>query len=331
MSATYKVLLQPNGGSFECRDDQSVLDAAIAAGYWLPHSCRAGSCNSCVVPLAGGEVAYAESAPEAVPAPGSCMTCQARPRSDLCLDVPKVPAAPGLRVVQAPVRVQEVTRPSHDVVVVRAQMPSASGFTFVPGQYAEVILRDGTRRSYSMANVPDDSGLIEWHIRKMPGGRFSEHAYANLKPRDLLRVEGPFGTFRLQDGDAPIIFLASGTGFAPIASMLAAHHEDISRRGAALYWGGRTLQDLYAYNAVHAWQENSPNLRFVPVLSEAAEGWEGRTGLVHQAVLDDFPELITHEVYACGNPLMIDAAKTSFMAQRGLPLERFYSDAFIVR
>lgn len=329
MTASYQVLLEPNGGSFECREDQTVLEAAIAAGYWLPHSCRAGTCASCLVPVRGGE--FSHGRPEFPLPAGSCMTCQARPHSDLVLEAPNLPKEPGLRVVQGPARVLDVSRPSDDVVIVRAQLPAASGFRFIPGQYAEVILRDGSRRSYSMANLPDDAGTIEWHIRKMPGGRFSGHAHANLKPRDMLRVEGPFGTFRLHEGDAPIIFLASGTGFAPIASILAAHHEEIVRRGARLYWGGRVPADLYAFDAVQAWQERASGLRFIPVLSEADGAWAGRSGYVHQAVLDDFDSLAGHEVYACGNPLMIEAARASFVADRGLPAERFYSDAFIAR
>lgn len=333
MSISHEVILQPAGGRFRCEEGQTVLEAALAAGYLLPHSCRAGTCGLCALPLVAGSV-EAVSPPPAeafVPPAGSCLTCQSRPRSDVTLDAPQMGAEPGQRTVTAGARVVAVERPSADVAVLALQVPPAAGFRFQAGQYIDILLRDGARRSYSMANAPDDEGLIELHVRHIPGGRFSEHAYTRLKPRDLLRVEGPFGSFGLRPGDAPIILLASGTGYAPIASMLKTHGDEIRRRGATLYWGGRRLQDLYAVSSVEAWEAAHPGIRFVPVLSEPDNGWQGRTGLVHQAVLDDHPRLDVHEVYACGNPLMIDAARQSFCRDCGLPEHRFFSDAFLPR
>ncbi len=331
----FQVRLDPNGGHFACRPDQTVLDAAMAAGYWLPHQCRSGTCGACRLPVVSGEISHAAAGSEATavaetPA-GLCLTCQARPTTDVVLDAPHVPAEAGQRVIQAGARVIDVQRPSADVAVVRLQVPPASGWCFRPGQYADVVLRDGTRRSYSMANAPDDEGSIEWHIRRMEGGRFSPHAYDKLKARDLLRIEGPFGSFMLRSGSAPVVLLASGTGYAPIASMLKVHAAELAERGAVLYWGGRRLSDLYAVSSVAQWEADHPGVRLVPVLSDADAGWTGRQGLVHEAVLADQSDLSAHEVYACGNPLMIEAARRDFTERGGLEPANFFSDAFVLR
>lgn len=331
MGDKFLIELAPNGGRFECGPDERILDAALAAGYWLPHSCRAGSCNSCHLPLLAGAVRH--DAPPADGTPvgaGECRTCQAYALCNLSLDAPKVPAEPGQRVVTSGAKVVEVQRPSHDVVTIKLQLPASAGFAFRAGQYASVLLKDGAKRSYSMANAPNDEGVIEWHVRRVEGGRFSTHAYDKLKAGAMLRVEGPYGDFVLQPGDAPVVLLASGTGYAPIASLLKAHGAELARRGAVLYWGGRRWEDLYAVDSVAAWETTYPGVRIVPVLSEAGAEWTGRTGLVHAAVLADLPDLSGHEVYACGNPLMIDAARQSFTTQAGLPAAKFFADAFVV-
>lgn len=330
MSEAFQIRLQPHGGVFECAPQQTLLDAAIAAGYWLPHSCRAGTCGSCDLPLVSGAVRHASPVPGAQPVPdGQCRTCHAHPLGEIVLDAPTVPRESGQRVVTTGARVLEVERPSADVSVVRLQLPFTTGFHFQAGQYVDVLLKDGSRRSYSMANAPNEDGVIEWHVRRIEGGRFSTHAYDRLKARDLLRVQGPFGTFVLRPGDAPLVLLASGTGYAPIASLLKTHASEIARRGAVLYWGARRRGDLYAIDIVPGWEADHPGVRLVPVLSEPDEGWEGRRGFVHAAVLQDLPDLSAHEVYACGNPLMIDAARAVFTTDGGLRADRFHSDAFI--
>lgn len=362
MSETsFQVRLDPAGGYFSCAPNQTVLDAAMAAGYWLPHQCRSGTCGACRLPVVSGAVSHAAASPEATAvaetAPGHCLACQARPTSDVVLEAPTVPAEPGQRIIQAGARVTDVQRPSADVTVVRLQVPSTSGWSFRPGQYADVVLRDGTRRSYSMANAPDTDGTIEWHIRRMEGGRFSPHAYDKLKVRDLLRIEGPFGSFALRSGTAPVVLLASGTGYAPIASMLKVHAAELAARGAVLYWGGRRLSDLYAVPSVAQWEAEHLGIRLVPVLSDAGAGADIavrstssadvavdahaeqtvgarspiRLGLVHEAVLADLPDLSRHEVYACGNPLMIEAARRDFTERGGLDPANFLSDAFVIR
>lgn len=331
MMTAFTLKIEPAGVELPCQPDTSLLDAALAAGFYPHHSCRRGQCNACEAQVVAGTVSYPDGfLPQGVRA-GCILTCQARPVSDVTIAAPEVLATPGQRVVQAGARVLDVERISADVARVRLQVPAGAGFSFQAGQYVDVVLRDGSRRSYSMANVPGTDGMIEWHIRAVPGGRFSNHVYAALKPRDMLRVEGPFGTFTLQQTDAPVVLIASGTGYAPIAAMLKTHGLELARRGAALYWGGARLSDLYACEEAAAWAQAHPGLRFVPVLSSGEAGWTGRTGFVHEAVAADFADLSAHEVYACGNPLMVDAARHTLVRDRGLRVVHFYSDAFITR
>lgn len=331
MEETFSVRLSPHGGHFTCRAQQTVLDAALAAGYWLPHSCRSGSCGACHLQVLSGSIqGGCETAGAAGSPPWTCQTCKATPTSDLMLEAPSVPQWPGQRVVLTGGKVLAVHRPSSDVAVLQLRVPKSSGFTFRPGQYAQVLLKDGARRCYSMANAPGDDGLIEWHIRRVEGGRFSSVACDGLKAGVMLRIEGPFGTFGLHPGDAPVVLLASGTGYAPMASMLAAHREALAQRRAVLYWGGRTRKDLYALDDMAAWAAQHPGVKLIPVLSAPDPSWAGRSGLVHAAVLADLPDLSAHEVYACGNPLMVEAARAGFVEQAGLRPDRLFADAFVV-
>lgn len=327
----YKLRIEPVGVDIPCASGGTLLDAALAAGHFPHHSCRRGQCNACEAPLKSGRVSYPDGfKPEGV-REGCVLTCQARAESDVVIDAPEVSATPGQRVVQTGARVTAVERVTADVARVLLQIPPAAGFSFKPGQYVDVVLRDGSRRSYSMANAPRDDGVIEWHIRAVPDGRFSNHVYKALKPRDMLRIEGPFGAFTLQQSDAPMILLASGTGYAPIAAILKTHAKEIAQRGAVLYWGGVRLSDLYAFEEAKEWENVYPGFRFIPVLSGDEADWTGRIGFVHDAVSADFPDMSGHEVYACGNPLMVDAARHTFMRNCRLAPENFFSDAFITR
>lgn len=328
---THRVTFLPGGASIDCPLGKSVLESAMAAGFFPKHSCRRGECNACTARIVSGAVTYPDGYVAGNVAEQHCLTCIAMPAADLVLESPEVAAEPGRRIVQAGARVVSVERVSHDVAVVRLQVPPATGFGFAPGQYVDVILRDGARRSYSMANAPDDSGIIEWHVRAMPNGRFSNHVYQLLKPRDLIRIEGPFGTFALSRSDRPVVLLASGTGYAPIAAFIKANGAELAARGGTLYWGGRRREDLYAFDEVQRWAESDTRLGFEPVLSDPEAGWQGRVGFVHEAVTADLPDLSGHEVYACGNPLMVAAARTLFCQDHGLDPANFLSDAFVIR
>jgi CDP-4-dehydro-6-deoxyglucose reductase len=233
-----------------------------------------------------------------------------------------------------PTRVISIERPAPDVAVLQMQLPANDMLRYHAGQYIEFILAGNTRRSYSMATAPHTQGnkpAIELHIRRMPGGLFTEQVFSSLKAKDILRIEGPFGSFFLrEDSAAPIVLLASGTGFAPIKAIIEHLEFKASTRPTTLYWGCRSRADLYRHDWAQAAAARLPHLRYVPVLSEPLpeDAWAGRTGLVHHAVMQDWPDLSAHQVYACGTPIMVDSAQRDFVALCRLPGDEFYADAF---
>jgi CDP-4-dehydro-6-deoxyglucose reductase len=267
-------------------------------------------------------------------AAGFILTCCAVPQTDCVVEARNVPGAGDYPVLKLPSRVMSITRPAPDVAVLRLQLPANQNLQYRAGQYVEFILRDGARRSYSMANAPHNLGsppAIELHLRHMPGGKFTDLVFTTLKEKDILRMEGPFGSFFLrEDTDKPIILLASGTGFAPIKAIIEQLQHKGLTRPTTLYWGCRRKSDLYQNDWCEQQAAASPWLRYVPVLSEPAleDAWIGRTGFVHRAVMADFPDLSGHQVYACGVPVMVDSARADFTAQCGLPADEFYADSF---
>jgi NAD(P)H-flavin reductase/ferredoxin len=324
---SFEVRVAGRDVAFACAADETILDAAERAGLSIPYSCRKGVCHTCEGTLVTGEVQVRSrrvaGRTEAV------LMCQARPRSDLEVALKRVErSAPPLRKTLA-ASVYRLARPAPDVAVLTLRFANGVRARFRAGQYLQVLMADGDRRNFSMANPPQHNDGVELHIRRIPGGRFSEAVLASIGPRDTLVVELPFGQFFLRDAEMPAILLATGTGFAPIKSML----EDALRRGISrpmrLYWGGRHQEDLYMLDGVAKLVDRAPWLSFVPALSETVSGWRGRTGLVHRAVLEDNPDMREVEVYACGNPLMIAAARRDFCGQAGLPEARFYADAFV--
>ncbi|MFO1226585.1 CDP-6-deoxy-delta-3,4-glucoseen reductase [Roseateles sp.] len=331
---SHQITVQPAGRQYSVEADETLLSAAIRQGVGLPYGCKDGACGSCKSKLLEGRVQLGNHQAKALSAEeeaaGYILTCCARPETDCQVEARSVPGAGEFPIVKLPTRVISIERPADDVALLRMQLAANINFQFRAGQYIEFILRDGARRSYSMANAPHSlTGQIELHIRHMPGGKFTDHVFSAMKEKDILRMEGPFGSFFLrEDSDKPIVLLASGTGFAPIKALIEHARHLGSQRPMVLYWGGRKAKDLYlsswAEQVAQAW----PLLRFVPVLSEADAGWTGRTGFVHQAVMADLPDLSGHQVYACGAPLMVEAAQRDFVAQCGLPGDEFFADAF---
>ena len=334
---TYRVELQPSGNSFNVEEGETVLGAGLAAGYQLPYSCRRGTCSTCRCRIVSGKVDYGEyleaMLPAEMKAEGYALLCQATALSDLQIEVHELKLeAQQPRVV--PCRVRAIERPSPDVAILRLRLPQNEEFRHVAGQYIDVMLKDGKRRSYSIANMPSVHGVIdlELHIRHTPGGVFTDHVFSAMKERELLRFEGPLGTFFLrEDSDKPVIFLASGTGFAPIKAIIEYALSKDTARPMTLYWGGNRPGDLYMRDLAEGWAADHPQFTFVPVISNALpeDGWAGRTGFVHQAVMDDFPDLSGHQVYACGNPMMVNAARDEFTRLNGLPAEEFFADPFV--
>ena len=334
----FQVTVQPSGRVFEVEREETLLGAAIRQGVGLPYGCKDGACGSCKSKLLEGRVIHGAHQPKTLTpeeeAAGFVLTCCATPQTDCTLEARTVPGAGEFPVLKLPSRVLSLTKPAADVAVLRLQLPANQNFQFHAGQYVEFILRDGARRSYSMANAPHNLGTpaaIELHIRHMPGGKFTDHVFGAMKEKDILRMEGPFGSFFLrEDSDKPIVLLASGTGFAPIKAIIERiEHLGLSRP-VTLYWGCRSQADLYLHDWALQAAARLPQLRYVPVLSEpkAEDGWTGRTGFVHQAVMADFPDLGGHQVYACGAPVMVESAQRDFVALCQLPAEEFYADSF---
>lgn len=333
-AARFRVSIEPGEKGFEWDGAGNLLDAARRAGIGLPHSCRTGTCRTCLCRLTTGRVTHEASAnlePQEL-ADGFILPCVARADADVGLWAPEACELGEARPRRFPARVLSVEKLAHDVARVVLQVPATLGFRFHAGQYVDVMLADGARRSYSLANAPAGGHELELHIRHMPGGLFTDRVFSTLKPREMLQLDGPHGSFFLRDSrPRATILLASGTGFAPIQSMVRDCMAANDERNLVLYWGGRRLQDIYRLEMAQAWTRELPDLRFVPVLSEPEPGvpWSGRTGLVHEAVMADFPSLAGCEVYACGAPAMVEAARKDFVATRGLSPDDFIADAFI--
>lgn len=336
---SFQVTVQPSQHQFPADPDKSVLDAALAAGILLPYSCRSGACSTCKAKVVSGTVEAGNSAAQILTHEeiheGFTLLCQARPTSDLVIESREIRLASDIQVRKLPSRVTSIERPASDVAVLKLQLPATESFRFYAGQYVEIILKDGKRRSYSMANPPHDAAALELHVRHLPGGLFTDHVFGagatQMKEREILRIEGPFGSFFLrEDSDLPIIMLASGTGFAPIKAIVEHMIHQNIQRPVTLYWGGRRPADLYMHALAQQWAQTLPNFTYVPVVSDALaeDGWTGRTGFVHRAVMDDFPSLMGHQVYACGAPIVVESARREFVAQCGLPDEAFFADSF---
>lgn len=334
---TFKVTVQPAGRSFDVARDEAMLPAAIRQGVGLPYGCKDGACGSCKSRLLEGRVLHGahqlKALSEAEEAAGLVLTCCATPQTDCVIESRQVTSVGQFPVVKMPVRVTTIERRAPDVAVLTLQLPGNQVFQYHAGQYVEFILRDGDRRSYSMANAPHTQAQapgIELHLRHMPGGKFTDHVFTNMKEKEILRIEGPYGSFFLrEDSDKPMVLLASGTGFAPIKAIIEHMRFKGIQRPATLYWGGRRPADLYQSAWIEAQLAEMPNLTYVPVVSDALpeDAWTGRTGFVHRAVLEDHPDLSGYEVYACGAPIVVESAQRDYKAA-GLPEEAFFADSF---
>ncbi len=335
---SFNITLQPAGRHFAVDADEAILPAAIRQGIGLPYGCRDGACGSCKSRLLAGRVTHGPHQSKALSVAeeeaGFILTCCAVPLTDCTVEARSVPGAGEHPVLKLPSRVLAIERAAPDVAVLKLQLPANQNLQYRAGQYVEFILRDGARRSYSMANAPHNVGsppAIELHVRHMPGGKFTDHVFSAMKEKDILRMEGPFGSFFLrEESDKPIVLLASGTGFAPVKALIEQMQHKAITRPAMLYWGCRKKADLYRDAWCRETAAAMPNLRYVPVLSEPTpeDGWTGRTGFVHRAVMADFPSLAGHQVYACGAPVMVEAAQRDFVARCGLPADEFFADAF---
>lgn len=334
------VTIAPSGRQFSVSRDDTILSAALRESVGLPYGCKDGACGSCKCKLLEGRVIHgahqAKALSEQEEAQGYVLTCCATPQTNVVLEARQVVGLNDHPVQKMPVRVISLTKAAPDVMVMRLQLPSNQQFNFHAGQFIEFILPGGVRRSYSMANAPhtvpqDGVNSMELHIRHMPGGVFTDQVFSTMKARDILRIEGPMGSFFVRDeSQRDMVLLASGTGFAPIKAIIEHLTHIDNKRMAHLYWGCRGPRDVYLHEWAQAQANALPWLRYTPVISEPKrlDNWRGRVGLVHEAVLQDLPDLSAFDVYACGAPIMVESAKRDFTLRAGLPAEQFFADAF---
>ena len=335
---SFNITVKPSGRTYAALVDETLLAAAMRSGIGLPYGCKDGACGSCKCKKLEGTITQgthqlkALSVEEA--ARGFILTCCATALTDVVLESRNVTDESAFPIKKMPTRVASLVKATHDVMVVRLQLPAADVFKYHAGQYVEFLLRDGDRRAYSMANAPHtqlDNPGVELHVRHMPGGKFTDHVFSAMKEKEILRVEGPFGSFYLREDSAkPMVLLASGTGFAPIKAIIEHLQFKGITRPAVLYWGARRPADLYLHDWVLSKLAEMPNLTYVPVVSDALpeDAWAGRTGFVHNAVLQDLADLSGYQVYACGAPIVVDSAQSAY-ALAGLPDDEFYADSFV--
>ncbi len=327
---SFTVTLSPSGNTFEVEEGETILDAAIRQDIGLPYGCRNGFCGACIATLLSGEITYPDGEPDKLldASDDACLPCQAVPASDVELKVKEIQAAQEIEPRVMPVKVAKIDHLADDVVRLYLKLPDEQRLQFLAGQYLDFILEDGRRRAFSIANAPHDDDYIELHIRHVDGGVFTDWAFTQMKEKTILRIEAPLGSFTLdEDSDRPMLFIAGGTGFAPIKSQIEhAFHAGLSRP-MELYWGVRAQPDLYLPDLPRQWEQAHDNFRFVPVLSEPDEGWEGRKGWVHEAVLEDHDNLADYDIYMAGPPVMVKAARDAFLG-RGVPEEQMHYDSF---
>ena len=335
---SFNITVQPSGRTYIAQADEALLAAAIRSGIGLPYGCKDGACGSCKCKKLEGTITQGPHQLKALSVEeaeqGFILTCCAVAHTDIVIESRQVTDESAFPIKKMPVRVASLAKATADVMLMRLQLPAADVFRYHAGQYVEFLLIGGARRAYSMANAPHTQLTnpgVELHIRHTPGGKFTDHVFGDMKEKEILRVEGPFGSFYLREDSAkPMVLLASGTGFAPIKAIIEHLQFKAITRPAVLYWGGRRPADLYMHDWVLAQVAQMPHLRYVPVVSDALpeDAWTGRTGFVHQAVLQDLPDLSGHEVYACGAPIVVDSAQAAYTAA-GLPADAFFADSFV--
>jgi CDP-4-dehydro-6-deoxyglucose reductase, E3 len=332
-----RITLAKSNISFSVAPDQSLLDAALAASLNLPHSCKSGNCGSCRARLLQGEIHYPNGPPlglsDTEVADGIVLLCQARARSDLSIETYAVTTPEQAVIKRLPARIERALPLSHDVMGLYVRLPAAETFRFEAGQYIDIMLSGGRRRSFSIASPPHDARLLELHVRRVAGGEFSEKLFDADPQKSLLTIEGPLGQFVYRPGIAPMLLVGGGTGIAPLLSILRHVIENGIERDISIYWGVRSERDLYAQTILenlaqrYSAQGRPARLRYVPVLSEPSSDWQGLRGFVHEAVLQDIDDLEKYDVYAAGPPAMITAVRSEF-GRRGVAASRLFFDSF---
>lgn len=332
---SYQITVQPSGRQFAAEADETLLDAALRQGLTLPYGCKDGACGACKGKVLAGSVEHGKAQEHALKesekAAGLALYCCATAKSDLVIECKQLGSVNDIPVKTLPSRIEKLEKLAPDVIEMHLRLPANERLQFWAGQYIDILLKDGKKRSFSLANAPHDDAVLQLHIRHVAGGLFTEQVFSTMKVRDILRFNGPHGSFYLrEDSSKPMILLAGGTGFAPIKAIVEHAIAEQCQRPIYIYWGAKARVDLYQNALAEQWAGEHANITYLPVLSEpaASDDWSGRTGFVHQAVLADFPDLSGYQVYACGAPVMIDVARRDFTTTRQLPEEEFFADAF---
>jgi len=331
---SYSVRIESSEHVFQVNEGEPILDAALRQSVALPYGCLGGGCGACKGFLLEGSVSYPDGLPNGISEEehnkGYALFCQAVANENLLIKSKEMETAADIEVKILPCRVHDKIQLNHDVILIHLKLPKTERLQFFAGQYINFLLKNGSHRSFSLANAPHDDEFIELHVRHIPDGKFTSEVFDEMKEKDMMRIEGPLGSFYLrEDSERPIILMAGGTGFAPIKGMIEHALKVGITRPMHLYWGARTKEDIYMHELALSWSKQNPLIRYTPVLSEAKEedNWTGRTGLVHVAIMEDYADLSKHEIYGSGAPAMVYAGRDEFV-KNGLDLEHYYSDAF---
>jgi len=331
---SYSVCIESTEHVFQVNEGESVLDAALRQSIALPYGCRGGGCGACKGKLLEGSVSYPDGLPDALSEnehnDNYALFCQAVPNNDLLIKSKEIFVTNDIQVKILPCRVHEKIQLNHDVILIKLLLPKTERLQFFAGQYINILLKNGKHRSFSVANAPHDDDFLELHIRHIPDGKLTGEVFDEMKEKDMLRIEGPLGNFYLrEDSERPIILMAGGTGFAPIKGMIEHFLKIGMQRSIHFYWGVRAKEDLYMDKLAQSWTKQNSLIRYIPVLSEAEkkDNWIGRTGYVHEAIMEDYPDLSRYEIYASGPPVMVYAGRDEFI-KNNLDLEHYFSDAF---
>lgn len=327
----HRIQIKPSEHQFYVESGESVLDAALRQGVNLRYGCRNGACGACKGKLLDGSIHY-DNDPRALSegdeAQNMALFCQAIPDSELTIEVEEIDLDSAIEIKTLPCRVHEMHHLADDVMQIFIKLPASERLQFLPGQYIDILLEDGRHRSFSIANAPHNDEFLELHVRLVEGGQFTPKVFNSMHNKDLLRIEGPHGSFFFrEDSDKDLLLMAGGTGFAPIKGIIEHLLSEGVTRPVYLYWGVRTEADLYMNKLSEQWASEHSNIHFIPVLSQAGDDWSGRKGYVHEAILADFEDLSVFDIYACGPPAMIKAAEKSFQ-EKGMIADHFYFDSF---